>query len=989
MTDNTRGPASEQTVHRILRDLSERHLYTVLAALLGIWALFSVPQFTNLWQQLPPMTTSMWRLWLWHALFLAVLGWFYVPSWFVVIGDWQTIQLPRRLSPIFGALTAPAELASSWLVSIVFRRSPRAVLWTAVALACGSGLLIHFFGSPAHSNRLYPLAGCFCKLAGLLFLSIGCWLAKAVLSVQQGPAWRVVGRTLAWLTIGILLGEFIWVCASYQWLQMTYRIYSVWSLFHFFSVLVVAASLVDFCHSHTTWPVRQLTFIVLIALVWAQRPQAIQDASRPVAATSAAMASPLSPAKLRDQQWYDFTLARLKSMPPGPVVVVAASGGGSRAAIFTGLVLEQLSRTPMNTTGLCGPAVADGNAPATLDAKKSTWAENILLISSVSGGSLATADYVVKGVHRKPREELRNTDERELLTLVQSELAALVDPQKKGDADFSEVEASIASAQKTLAGIETPDAKCHWILDSALVDDMATDFMAPILRGCFSPGTSRGDSLAYFWDQRLHWKSAEQVDWDSRPSRFDPQRHPLMVLNACDIDRGARLAIGFPRLPAGILRDPALATAGPLGNGEPASLSDLEGDQPSSLTLARAVRLSSNFPWGFPIAELSPQSNPKLNTPVRILDGAIIDNTGIDTLFYLFRGLQAAADANTSPQAVEIVDELRRRGVVMIEIDSGSQPVNSGKIGLFSGLAKPLEALNNALYSNAEQAKGNYLSRVKELAIRLDSFKNCPPLNEQERSRVKLLQDGLEHKLPPLVFHHRFRCNHIENQRSEVMTAWALGPRDEAVVIGQFLGELPAWQEFADSLQPQFQTLQLAVREADNTLLMVRMETRMSALLEKLTQIGAKMHSLAQLVRSHQPDEVIASQRDAVVAEVKAVRRALNELTKLAKDNPQSQEFCSRLADVESQLGSDTGRLAQIKALGASDIEQMLAVGSTSGDSGDIAGLAQQTAAAMKAEAQQPLQRVNEATRVSLDNRRRLERSAAEKDRFYEQIQKR
>ena len=85
--------------HRIFKELSERHLYTVLAALFGIWALFSVPQFTNLWQQLPPMTMSMARLWAWHALFLAALAWFYVPSWIVVIGDWQIIQWPRWISP--------------------------------------------------------------------------------------------------------------------------------------------------------------------------------------------------------------------------------------------------------------------------------------------------------------------------------------------------------------------------------------------------------------------------------------------------------------------------------------------------------------------------------------------------------------------------------------------------------------------------------------------------------------------------------------------------------------------------------------------------------------------------------------------------------------------------------------------------------------------------------------------------------------------------
>ncbi|MGH7680078.1 MAG: patatin-like phospholipase family protein [Gemmatimonadaceae bacterium] len=60
----------------------------------------------------------------------------------------------------------------------------------------------------------------------------------------------------------------------------------------------------------------------------------------------------------------------------GPVVVMAASGGGSRAAIFTARTLEALeARTPL-------------------------VAENLQAISSVSGGSLANAVYISRRLRR-------------------------------------------------------------------------------------------------------------------------------------------------------------------------------------------------------------------------------------------------------------------------------------------------------------------------------------------------------------------------------------------------------------------------------------------------------------------------------------------------------------------------------------------------------------------------------------------------------------
>ena len=68
--------------------------------------------------------------------------------------------------------------------------------------------------------------------------------------------------------------------------------------------------------------------------------------------------------------WLDVFQSRLEATPSGPAVFIAASGGGSRAAIHTALVLEGIRET------------------------HPTFSRNVAVISAVSGRSLATAYYL-------------------------------------------------------------------------------------------------------------------------------------------------------------------------------------------------------------------------------------------------------------------------------------------------------------------------------------------------------------------------------------------------------------------------------------------------------------------------------------------------------------------------------------------------------------------------------------------------------------------
>ena len=83
----------------------------------------------------------------------------------------------------------------------------------------------------------------------------------------------------------------------------------------------------------------------------------------------------------------------------------------------------------------------------------------------------------------------------------------------------------------------------------------------------------------------------------------------------------------------------------------PTDLADYAAEDSVPLvTLSRAVRLSSNFPYGFHVARCA--TGP--GRSVDILDGGVVDDTGIDSAYHLFDGLRREANGSRSdPNAAE------------------------------------------------------------------------------------------------------------------------------------------------------------------------------------------------------------------------------------------------------------------------------------------------------------------------------------------------
>ncbi len=729
----------------------------------------------------------------------------------------------------------------------------------------------------------YPLSD---ELAGqLIFLPavFGAWMvALGVFSRENtlSPTSRTTGRLLALVFSSLLFGEVLWIAAHFHE-DFSYRLCSIWAMFHLIFLVVVACTWVDVCHLEWRMPVRQVALAVVAGLaIWGLSPTFLH---RDHAATSKVAPPPL--ATPEGVNWYRQMEARLKHIgnDKQPVVLVAASGGGSRAALFTALVLEALANEPF-------PPGADAAAA------KQTWADRVLLVSSVSGGSLASARFATGGADPAFNEGyvLRNSFSNEQARNTEADIVKL-----------SKYYREIAEDRHGVPSLRDPNNSLTELSHRMLrrmrlrpfVDDMCTDYMAPLLRGVLSLSIDRGGSLQNFWEQKFDWK-----DHDNQ--KHDPGR-PLLALNATSVRHGGRVVLGFPELPRRMFKL-VLADEGSYDPSIPytSSSSDLVAGYP--LSLAQGVRASSNFPWGYPsgylhrklrlfkevdkheeklpldgafnslmaryddnaralwemlprelnlipeLADLDKKKGsgkgkgmgmgkaegvtptPKLErryltherlrailqefqllvadpcapanfrasaleillewdrngwlagaeqTEVALLDGGVNDNTGIPTLVEIVQHLESASTTNdplvsqeNRTSARNILKNLRDRGVIFVEIDSGAKPSDE----LQHELLTPLQGLSNATSAIASDERNRSIKRLNRLLEQ-------PGTSGEGSGRGRSKEDN-----ESTLLHCRFLCNHADE--ADVMTGWALGPDDKAHVIATFFWEYNAWK---------------------------------------------------------------------------------------------------------------------------------------------------------------------------------------------------
>ncbi|HET6883183.1 MAG TPA: patatin-like phospholipase family protein, partial [Pirellulales bacterium] len=602
---------------------------------------------------------------------------------------------------------------------------------------------------------------------GALFMLIGAWFLVVRFNLHGDPPhlglrMTAFGRRIWVLLLANIVGELSWYLVN-VFTALPFQFYTIWALFHILFSLYLVANFLDLCQFSPgqEWHIRPT--IVLIGIGYVAlflRPCHVgKDSGNP--------RQPLEPTDLDSITigWFDQIETAIKAVPnDGPVVFVAASGGGSRAALFTALVLEGLSHLQVQCHSETGKSAA-------------TAADRIVLFSSVSGGSLGTAYYLRHavdpntGMRGAPpsRETYRQTDVNDLKTRM-AHFATIWTQRVATQAEKSAYEQIQKECDDLMEGKSDMLATAPWLFNSAFVDDMCTDFMAPLLRGVLFPGVERGQRVSRFWEDRFDWTGLDN-------HKGFPARAPVAFFNATNVETGTRLAIAFPRAPLELLQLPATESS----KYQPKALSDIDGNY--LLQLAEAVRLSANFPYGFQVAALRPN--------LLVMDGGIVDNTGIDTIVYLLEGLRHFAKASAPPKSVprrafDLLQTLKYRGVVLVEIDSGAKQTKPPTAALlFHTLWPPAQALENAGYANAD------LSKYDRIAAALQIL-NEPPVDSAKLGSGASSPHGQTPEFISALV--TFTCNHSEN----VMTSWALGPDDKAKIIVQFLVD---WQNTAKNFQ--------------------------------------------------------------------------------------------------------------------------------------------------------------------------------------------
>jgi hypothetical protein len=305
-----------------------------------------------------------------------------------------------------------------------------------------------------------------------------------------------------------------------------------------------------------------------------------------------------------------------------PVVVLAASGGGSRAAVYAGLTLLHLQRDL--------PYIA----------------EQLQAISSVSGGSLANAAYVARLLNRPVGQDpqvwtkRRNDAMSDLPGALEKDFlrptiwGALSPGRTRGSSIEREwIEGDIRLGRHHLSDLAERWRQCR----------KRGSPVPPLPIPLFNSSTLDGHDVVIspfektFYSRRGVDDEASNLQLNAYQSEFREGASPTWVYYRDGVYGLEDLLAGF---------DPQLSSA---------------------------VRASANFPFGFPLVRLK-TTRPLFLSPlardheegtekeVNLTDGGALSNSGMWSLFNLLMNR-------------DIQPQLRERGVLLIVVEASRMPV--------------------------------------------------------------------------------------------------------------------------------------------------------------------------------------------------------------------------------------------------------------------------------------------------------------------------
>jgi hypothetical protein len=401
----------------------------------------------------------------------------------------------------------------------------------------------------------------------------------------------MAGICLIWVIIPATIVDFLW---GGSWDPPAFIWLSIWAF-----VLLALLQGCSYVNNHYRWPL--LTLLAVFAMIWSV--VGLNDNH-----VLASQRSPAQPPPLADQAFQTWLGDHQPVQKDGRVtaVVVAAEGGGSRAAYMTALVLE------------------------TMRAGCSRFQDRLFAVIGVSGGSLGAALASAAAANASPPAKTPDCTVTPTTVsttpAIKAAGADLLRPLLRGtllvDPIFRILPVGLADYIATIGGIgaNTYYYWVGWLTDRARY-------------------LERGVELA--WSEAGAAKPLGPLSFSGTGPATRPDL-PFLVLLTTDVASGRRVAFSQLRIGKALVPTSPCRTQGSLALDTPEAkaqmltTADILPDYDPGLVAAAIT--SARFAWVTPAATM-----PCNGSSWRLVDGGYFENSGLTTAFELIGAMAAGA----------------------------------------------------------------------------------------------------------------------------------------------------------------------------------------------------------------------------------------------------------------------------------------------------------------------------------------------------------